>query len=167
MTYRREKRDTTYVVSLFLKQETVLRTFSSPVPNQIAIQRKRLRFGEEEQQNERARTFIKIGASDMSLAPTWNGWTVSRTYRAGAPHSGAAPMRRTSVLGRWPKTLAEGEFISPEHCNQKGGAALRAAKPKKKDTPGRVLLFGDPAEIRTPDTLLKRQVLCRLSYWVI
>jgi hypothetical protein len=25
---------------------------------------------------------------------------------------------------------------------------------------------GDPAEIRTPDTLLKRQVLCRLSYWV-
>ena len=26
---------------------------------------------------------------------------------------------------------------------------------------------GDPAEIRTPDTLLKRQVLCRLSYWVM
>lgn len=77
----------------------------------------------------------------MTLAPTWNGWTVSRTYRAGAPHSGAAPMRRTSVLGRWPKTLTEEEFISPEHCNQKGGAALRAAKPKKKDTPGRVLLL--------------------------
>ena len=29
------------------------------------------------------------------------------------------------------------------------------------------LFVGDPAEIRTPDTLLKRQVLCRLSYWVI
>ena len=28
-------------------------------------------------------------------------------------------------------------------------------------------IFGDPAEIRTPDTLLKRQVLCRLSYWVM
>ena len=27
--------------------------------------------------------------------------------------------------------------------------------------------YGDPAEIRTPDTLLKRQVLCRLSYWVM
>ena len=26
--------------------------------------------------------------------------------------------------------------------------------------------FGDPAGIRTPDTLLKRQVLCQLSYWV-
>ena len=28
-------------------------------------------------------------------------------------------------------------------------------------------IFGDPAGIRTPDTLLKRQVLCLLSYWVI
>ena len=27
------------------------------------------------------------------------------------------------------------------------------------------LSFGAPAGIRTPDTLLKRQVLCRLSYW--
>ena len=25
--------------------------------------------------------------------------------------------------------------------------------------------LGAPAEIRTPDTLLKRQVLCLLSYW--
>ena len=72
-------------------------------------------------------------------------------------------MRGTSVLGRWPKTLAEGEFISPERFNQKGGAALRAAKSKKKDTPGRVLLFGDPSGIRTPDPLLKRQLLCQLS----
>ena len=28
-------------------------------------------------------------------------------------------------------------------------------------------ISGDPAGIRTPDTLLKRQVLCLLSYWVI
>ena len=59
LAHRRKKRDTTYVVSLFLKQETVLRTLSSSVPNQIATQHKRLRFGEEEQQNERALTFIK------------------------------------------------------------------------------------------------------------
>ena len=26
-------------------------------------------------------------------------------------------------------------------------------------------VFGAPAGIRTPDTLLKRQVLCLLSYW--
>ena len=30
-----------------------------------------------------------------------------------------------------------------------------------------VSCFGAPAGIRTPDTLLKRQVLCRLSYWLI
>ena len=30
-----------------------------------------------------------------------------------------------------------------------------------------MLRRGDPAGIRTPDTLLKRQVLCLLSYWVI
>ena len=29
----------------------------------------------------------------------------------------------------------------------------------------RLLFSGAPAEIRTPDTLLKRQVLCLLSYW--
>ena len=37
-------------------------------------------------------------------------------------------------------------------------------------TPHNLMLHGvnvgDPAEIRTPDTLLKRQVLCRLSYWI-
>ena len=27
------------------------------------------------------------------------------------------------------------------------------------------MFFGAPAGIRTPDTLLKRQVLCLLSYW--
>ena len=38
--------------------------------------------------------------------------------------------------------------------------------PKKKDTcKASVLLFGDPSEARTPDTLLKRQVLYLLSYW--
>ena len=30
-----------------------------------------------------------------------------------------------------------------------------------------VSVSGAPAGIRTPDTLLKRQVLCRLSYWGI
>ena len=30
----------------------------------------------------------------------------------------------------------------------------------------RGVFIGDPSEIRTPDTLIKSQVLCRLSYWV-
>ena len=38
-------------------------------------------------------------------------------------------------------------------------------KYKKKDTRKRVFLFGAPSGIRTPDTLLKRQVLYLLSYW--
>ena len=29
----------------------------------------------------------------------------------------------------------------------------------------KAVIFGAPAGIRTPDTLLKRQVLCLLSYW--
>ena len=37
--------------------------------------------------------------------------------------------------------------------------------PNNKTAPeGTVLLFGDPAGIRTPDPLLKRQLLCLLSY---
>ena len=35
----------------------------------------------------------------------------------------------------------------------------------KKETAQAVSFFGAPAGIRTPDTLLKRQVLCLLSYW--
>ena len=39
----------------------------------------------------------------------------------------------------------------------------------KKISPAerRGIFFGAPAGIRTPDTLLKRQVLCLLSYWGI
>ncbi len=37
---------------------------------------------------------------------------------------------------------------------------------KNRSKRQRLLRCGDPAEIRTPDTLLKRQVLCQLSYWV-
>ena len=42
------------------------------------------------------------------------------------------------------------------------------AKPRKEKTDRTrrsVFSFGAPAGIRTPDTLLKRQVLCLLSYW--
>ena len=50
----------------------------------------------------------------------------------GAPHSGAALLRRTSVLGRWPKILAQGEFTSPEHLNQKGRRRPLAAETQKE-----------------------------------
>ena len=44
----------------------------------------------------------------------------------------------------------------------------KSAAPKRKHHPdGWCFLFGASSGIRTPDTLLKRQVLCRLSYWVM
>ena len=44
---------------------------ADPRLNQTATQRKRLRFGKEPQQNERAVTFKKVAASDVTLAATW------------------------------------------------------------------------------------------------
>ena len=42
-----------------------------------------------------------------------------------------------------------------------------AARKKYSPAERRGIFFGAPAGIRTPDTLLKRQVLCLLSYWGI
>ena len=42
---------------------------------------------------------------------------------------------------------------------------FRISNDKRPDTQMGIWSFGDPPEIRTPDTLLKRQVLCLLSYW--
>ena len=76
----------------------------------------------------------------------------------------AARVRRTSVFTAGENLGAGAALPTPSIEILKGGAGLWPAKPKKKDmTHGHVLLFGDPSEIRTPDTLLKRQVLCRLS----
>ena len=66
------------------------------------------------------------------------------------------------------KTSAQEWLCHSEHFNPEGrsGPTGREVHKKGHDV-SRVLFCGDPAEIRTPDTLLKRQVLCRLSYWVI
>lgn len=83
--------------------------------------------------------------------------TVSMRVGHGAPQSGAALVRRTSVF-------ASGENLG-------AGAALPT--PSIKITYGyqikghdfrRVLLFGDPAGTRTPDLRLKRALLYQLSY---
>ena len=42
------------------------------------------------------------------------------------------------------------------------GAARKNSPAERREN-----FFGAPAGIRTPDTLLKRQVLCLLSYWGI
>ena len=50
--------------------------------------------------------------------------------------------------------------------NEERPLLSRRAHPVRLPDIQRSFLSGDPPEIRTPDTLLKRQVLCRLSYWV-
>ena len=42
---------------------------------------------------------------------------------------------------------------------------IRVPAGHQKEAAKRLLLFGAPAGTRTPDTLLKRQVLYLLSYW--
>ena len=55
-----------------------------------------------------------------------------------------------------------------KHDDSEGFAFIgKNVKYKKKDTRKLVFLFVAPSGIRTPDTLLKRQVLCLLSYWGI
>ena len=79
------------------------------------------------------------------------------------PHTVGRRFCAVQVFSPQAKTLAQAEFISAEHLNQKDGGGLWPPEPKKKDSLAAVLLFGDPSGIRTPDPLLKRQLLCRLS----
>ena len=50
-------------------------------------------------------------------------------------------------------------------CAVSEGKSCKSKSPETIEISG--LFRGAPAEIRTPDTLLKRQVLCLLSYWGI
>ena len=49
------------------------------------------------------------------------------------------------------------------NCHWQFGFYFRISDGKKADTRLGICLFGDPSEIRTPDPLLKRQLLCLLS----
>ena len=61
----------------------------------------------------------------------------------GAPHGGAALLRRTSVFATGENLGAGGIHFRRALKSPKGGAAFRAAEPKKKDmTYSHVLLFG-------------------------
>ena len=47
---------------------------------------------------------------------------------------GYVPHQISTLLSEKAKTLAQGEFTSPEQLKETGGAALWAAEPKQKDT---------------------------------
>ena len=77
----------------------------------------------------------------------------SRKGIGESPNRPSGPRRfcAVQVFSPQEKTLAQGEFISPEHFKPKGGAALRAVKPKKKDICfADVFLFGGGEASRTP-----------------
>ena len=59
----------------------------------------------------------------------------------GVPHSGAALLRRTSVFAEGENLGAGGLHFRRAFEIPKGGAALQAAEPKKKDTPKACLSF--------------------------
>ena len=75
----------------------------------------------------------------------------------GAPQGGAALMRRTSVLGLWPKTLAQGQFICPEHFNSPGIH-------KNSHTFRCGYFYGGPERDRTVDLSDANRTLSQLSY---
>ena len=60
-------------------------------------------------------------------------------------------------------------FGAPAGISPNGDKLRLPGSDRKKYPPAkrRGIFFGAPAGIRTPDTLLKRQVLCLLSYWGI
>ncbi len=60
-----------------------------------------------------------------------------------------------------PVAPANGHAACP--AQSKGGGAITGVLQKKKRETRRSPAFGEPPEIRTPDPLLKRQLLCRLS----
>ena len=81
------------------------------------------------------------------------------------------------VLLQGKSTGLEAQLLRPSElkaCHRQAFLTLRPFRVRipasrqidsKKDGQVTVFFFGAPAGIRTPDTLLKRQVLCLLSYW--
>ncbi len=70
---------------------------------------------------------------------------------------------------KYPPPKGEGDFLVLQRGFPLSGIDFDSPGATRKNLPAkrRGDFFGAPAGIRTPDTLLKRQVLCLLSYWGI
>ena len=71
---------------------------------------------------------------------------------------------------KYPPPKGEGYFLVLQRGFPLTGINFDSPGATGKNIPppkGEGIFFGAPAGIRTPDTLLKRQVLCLLSYWGI
>ena len=74
----------------------------------------------------------------------------------GAARKNSPAERRENFL-----VLQRGFPLSGMNFDSPGAAGKNSPAERREN------IFGAPAGIRTPDTLLKRQVLCLLSYWGI
>ena len=85
----------------------------------------------------------KLVASDMSLATSWH--ERSKSIFRPALNGPSGPRRVCAVQAFWPKakTLAQGEFISPEHWDQNGWSDQRERNPKRKTRPWRVFFWSE------------------------
>ena len=97
---------------------------------------------------------------------------VGRTRRGSHPHSGKKtdPLTRIGcehmLSGIPPRQVPPQTAVALRHARLRASvepAGVLTPNGKKTDPLTRIGLFGASSGIRTPDTLLKRQVLCRLS----
>ena len=79
----------------------------------------------------------------------------------GAPRENRTPAK--------PAALRPASQLSPLRSKNAPHLGVGSSNDRSKKNNGHPTrgcrYFGAPGEIRTPDTLLKRQVLCLLSYW--
>ena len=81
----------------------------------------------------------------------------SRSSPAIANGDGEAVVLETR---RTPKPARLGRRLNEPFCKQKGS---NHENHKKHGNQKVAVFFGDPSEIRTPDPLIKSQMLCQLS----
>ena len=107
-----------------------------------------------------ASTFRKKLERVMGIEPTYPAWKAGAlplSYTRKSSPSGTGLSGRPSA-GVWCGRRDSNSYV-PGTPDPKSGASAIPPRPRKKT--------GDPAETRTPDPLIKSQMLCQLSYWVV
>ena len=124
----------------------IIAGFSRPVKCRPAVRRRtpgrsnQLHRGREQRQDMRMHRLLKNRSKRISLALMCRALKKEMRTLVGAPHGGAARLRRTSVLLQ-AKPRRRANSFCPSIENQTSGGRLRRPKPKKNDTPLGVSFF--------------------------
>ena len=78
--------------------------------------------------------FTKKSPQTTKFATTWDALTKKIPGKDGAPHGGAALLRRTSVFAIGENLGAGGIHFRRAFESPRGGGSLWLPEPKKKDT---------------------------------